>query len=354
MNITSEEWGTYNGKEVCRFRLTGTNGSFVEITNYGATIVSIVVPDNKGELGPVILGFNELDGYHNDKCYIGSTIGRVANRISNAVFKLNNKSYQLEANDFPNSNHSGASGFHTRVFDFEIKEHALVLKLSSETGEGGFPGKLDFTVSYYWTDSDQLFVIYEAITDEDTPANFTNHAYFNLSSGVNNVLNHRLTILAPYLLEADPTHIPTGKIIPTGEKTFLGNKIKDRLIVADKLATGINSYYVVEKKIGKKSSEPVAILDCPDSGRRLIVYTSYPGVMVYTGDYLLSDHPGLTGENYHPFDGLCLECQHYPDAPNQPSFPSIMLKAGENYFEQIVYEFRRTNDRSPALGNVGG
>ncbi|SHN27648.1 aldose epimerase family protein [Mucilaginibacter sp. OK098] len=333
--ITLEKFGIYDDKELLLFTVKNANGAFIQLTNYGATIVSVVAPGRNGELEHVIAGFDEPEDYLVDKCYIGSTIGRFANRIGNAAFKLDGKQYHLEANDNTNTNHGGGSGYNLRVFDYKIEDDKLIFTLNSPDGDGGFPGNLGLTVSYQWTENNQLKITYLAETDQLTIANFTNHAYFNLSGKGGSMLNHQLTIYADQVLETDKEYIPTGKVIPAGKSALSVDRIGDK--IKENKGEGFNHYYILNNQ--DDNIRLAAVLDDENSGRRLNVYTTYPGLMFYTGDFLESIYPGHLGKPYKPFDGLCLECQYYPDAPNHDSFPSAALKPGEQYREEIIYEF---------------
>lgn len=333
--ITLEKVGIHNEKELLLFTLKNAEGAFVELTNYGAAIVAVMVPNRDGELEPVVAGFGEPEGYLNDNCYIGSTIGRFANRIGNATFELDGKQYHLDANDNANNNHSGSSGYNLRVFDYKIEDDKLSFILHSPDGDGGFPGNLELAVSYQWTDNNQLKIAYLAETDQLTIASFTNHAYFNLSGKGGSMLNHRLTIYADQILETDNEYIPTGKVVPTEKRTFSMDRIGDK--IEENSGEGFNHYYILNNQ--DDNTRLAAVLDDENSGRRLNVYTTYPGLMFYTGDFLKIKYPGHLGKPYEPFDGLCLECQFYPDAPNHNTFPSTVLKPGEQYKEEIIYEF---------------
>ncbi len=333
--ITFRSFGASQERELVLFKLTNKNGCYAELTNYGAAIVSIVVHDKYGKPGNVVLGFNQPQGYLDDTCYIGSTIGRFANRIANARFILDGKQYRLDANDNGNSNHGGSSGFNFRIFDYEIAGESLIFKLTSIDGDGGFPGKLDLQVVYEWTDSDQLKITYLAGTDKPTVANFTNHAYFNLSGKAGSMIDHHLTINGDMILEADKSYIPTGQVISAGLKRFCDDVIGKKMHECG--IKGFNDYYILND--GGAGLKQAAILVHPASGRVMNIYTTYPGLMFYTGDYLESVYPGHWGKPYRSFDGLCLECQLYPDAPNHPHFPSARLYPGEAYHHQIIYEF---------------
>lgn len=337
-NITVRLWGKYQEKAVYLFRIANTDGTFVELTNYGASIVSIHVPDCKGELGNVVLGFPSLKAYLQDRSYIGATIGRFANRIKGAEVELDGKRYVLEDNDHGNSNHGGRSGFHAKVFDFEVGEDQLVFHLYSPDGEGGYPGNLKLSVSYSWNEVHELHIHYAATTDQKTIANFTNHAYFNLSAETHSILDHALRIEAQEMLEMSADYIPTGKIVPVSHAVFSQDKIRDKMTVRGNAISGLNNYYVLDKKAGK----PDAVLMDAFSGRMMEIFTSYPGLLLYTGDYLYSHVLGHHSKNYKPFDGLCLECQYFPDSPRHPHFPSTMLEVGQVYEEYIIFKYKVT------------
>ena len=340
--ITFENFGALQDTGLLLFTLRNNNGAYVELTNYGAAIVSVIVPDKNGKPGNVVLGFDEPEGYLDDTCYIGSTIGRFANRIANSHFTLYGKEYQLDANDNDNSNHSGSSGYNYRVFNHEIGGDTLTFKLTSADADGGFPGKLELQVVYEWTNNNQLKITYLAETDKPTIANFTNHAYFNLSGQACSMLEHRLTINADKVLEANKLYIPTGTLLEAGSKAFDGNYIGQKM--KERGISGFNDYYIL--KDSSDNLKRAATLEHPGSGRKMNIDTTYPGLMFYTGDYLQSTQCGHAGKPYQRFDGLCLECQFYPDAPNHSNFPPATLLPGEVYRQQIIYEFTTTANPS--------
>lgn len=325
-SVTYKAWGTTQDEDIFLFTLTNSSGAFAELTNYGATIVSINVPDKNGKLGNTVIGFPTLQGYLDDTCYIGSTIGRYANRISNARFTLHGETYQLETNDGGNSNHGASSGFNSKVFGFEIYEgEGVTFLIHSKDGEGGYPGNLSLRVTYMWTADNELIISYKSISDKDTYANFTNHTYFNLSNGDLTILDHQLEINADEMVAADDDYIPTGEIVGA-DKAVLD------------AASGINSYYILNEDKQEADGFAARLID-PASGRVLTVSTSYPGIFLYTGDYLNSRHPNLDNRHCQPFEGLCLECQHYPDAMNRPEFPSALLPRHRVYDEYISFKF---------------
>lgn len=336
ITITKIPWGTHQAEAVFLFRLTNTHGAYVEVTNYGATWVSAVVPDRAGKKGHVVLGFPSLEGYLADRCYMGSTVGRFANRIAQARFTLDGKEYRLDATDGINTNHGGRAGFHARVFSYEQRHNGVLFSYTSPAGDGGYPGTLTLRVEYSWNDAQEFTVRYAAVTDQMTVANFTNHAYFNLATE-GTMLDHILSVRASKILAATPAYIPTGEVVAPGNKELTRSTLRHRVTSTGNRLEGLNDYYILDKPA--REQEPAAVLYDPASGRQMEVFTSYPGVMVYTADYLASDQPGHTGSLYKPFEGICIECQYYPDSPNHAHFPSTTLAAGEEYREWIVFKF---------------
>ncbi|MBE9583216.1 galactose mutarotase [Mucilaginibacter sp. JRF] len=332
---THTNWGTTSkGESLYLFRLTNNSGAYVEVSNYGAALVKVMVPDRAGNLGNAVLGFPEAQGYLDDTCYIGSTIGRYANRISNAVFTLDGQTYILEANDGANSNHSASSGFNSKVFGFEQGDDHVVFVLHSNDGDGGYPGNLNLRVTYRWTDDSELQITYHAVSDKPTIANFTNHAYFNLSGNDADILNHSLSISAESVVEAGDDYIPTGKIIGAGDIGFYGEQLKDKITPPK----GINSYYILDEALVAINGYAAKLVD-KTSGRTLEVNTSYPGIFLYTGDYLQSKHRNHNNRQCRPFEGLCLECQLYPDSINRPEFPQAVLDKHQMYNHYIHFKF---------------
>jgi len=340
MTINYKPWGIHQDKEVYLFTLKNEDGSYVALTNYGATIAAIAVPGKNGELVNTILGFDNLEAYVNDRCYIGSTIGRVANRIANAGFSLGDNHYGLDRNDGDHSNHGGHAGFNTQVFDFEVLADAVLFKLYSKAGSGGYPGNLQLAVKYSWTNAHQLHIDYHAEVDKLTIANFTNHAYFNLSGGKTDILQHILAVPADKVLEANEQYIPTGNIIDPGDRVLNGVQVQDKLFTGNGKPQGINQYYIIKAQADVDRKRLAASLTCDQSGLLLNVYTTYPGLMVYTGDFLESNYQGLAFKKYKPFDGICLECQFYPDAVHHQHFTKIELDPADHYHEQIIYKFK--------------
>ncbi|HEY0274344.1 MAG TPA: aldose epimerase family protein, partial [Chitinophaga sp.] len=247
MTITYQQWGLHRGQAVYLFQLVHQNGGRVQLTNYGASIVSVQAPDRRGQAGEVVLGFASLEGFLQDRCYLGATIGRVANRIAGAQFSLDGIWYTLDANDGVHSNHSGPTGLHGKVFGFRVEDDALLFHTRCADGEGGFPGRLDVTVRYRWSADYRLEISYEAVTSRDTIVNITNHAYFNLSGARGAMLDHTLTIPACRLLEADSAYIPTGRLLPAGRKDFReATRISDKAGPGAYQVKGLNDYYLLD------------------------------------------------------------------------------------------------------------
>lgn len=335
--ISQQFWGVHKDQEIYLFKIENAAGAYIELTNYGATIVSAYVPDRHQELGNVILGFPTLQAYLDDNCYLGATIGRFANRIAKASFVLDEKVYALGNNDNGNSNHGGYHGFNTEVFSFKTEEDVLSFELLSADGDGGFPGNLKLKVSYRWTDDFELLIDYTAVTDQKTVANFTNHAYFNLSGKEEKILDHQLTVYSELVVAAGTDHIPTGLIVPADDLSFKGNTIREKLIQTKQEEYGLNTCYFLDQK--EPALIPAALLYEEGSGRTMEVLTSYPGLLLYTAGYLNSKHSGNYSRTYEPFDGLCLECQYLPDSPNHAHFPSSVLIPGEVFSQHITFRF---------------
>ena len=338
MNISKKHWGSVGGKDVYLFRLENSIGNYVEITNYGGCVVSINVPDKEGSVQNVVLGFNSLEGYLQDRCYIGATLGPFANRIANARFTMDGIDYLLEANDGVNTNHSASAGFNNKVFDYLLTNESLILKYLRPDMDGGYPGNLSVEVGYRWTDEQELKISFKALTDKKTVVNLSNHCYFNLSGTAKKIFDHRLSIYAGSVIEAGDDYIPTGRIVEAAEIAFQDSRIVDRMTAMQSHIQGLNVCYVLDGYEAKKEV-CAGILTERSSGRMLTVYTSYPGLLLYTGSYLDSNRPGKHGINYQPFDGLCLECQYFPDSPNHANFPSTVLLPGEVYEASITYQF---------------
>lgn len=332
IKITEQKVSIYKDKPIVLFRLTNSSDAYVEILNYGATIVAVVVPDKNGKLDNVVLHYDNPTDYFSDPFYLGATIGRVANRISDAKFTLEGCTYHLDKNDGNNSNHGGYTGFNQKIFDYQIKESSILLSTKSDNGEGGFPGNLEFSVEYSFSDENELHIQYTACSDKATPINFTNHSYFNLSGQGNTILNDRLKVNTQEYMESNNHFLPTGKICPVKNTAFDFRNYKEigrMLPLKSDNLKGYNAFFV--KNISHNQDEPLASLLNTDSGRTIELYTSMPGILIYTGDF-------LSGK-FKPFEGICLEAQYHPDAVNQPHFEQNILQPSQTKTDTITYRF---------------
>ncbi|TBO40575.1 aldose epimerase family protein [Pedobacter kyonggii] len=336
MNITNTTEDSLSNPvdEVKLIKITNKHGASISLTNYGATLVSVMVPDKNGLLADVILGFAHLEDYFDDQNYLGATIGRFANRIANGKFMLDGKIFHLHTNDGLHTNHSGAFGFSNKVFNYHTEDNKVVFTLYSHEGEGGFPGDMHCSVTYELTDNYEVLINYQAQSNQKTIVSFTNHAYFNLSGRQADIFDHCLSIPSEEMLEMDKDYLPTGKIIPTLTNTFNGQQLADVI----GLNKGLNNYYLLAKNTSTALVLAAELLH-PTSGRRLKVFTDSPGVLLYTGDFLDTTGLGHHGRPYAAFNGVCLECQHYPDAPNQKIAPEVALEKGAVYQQKIIYKF---------------
>ncbi len=340
--ITEKSFGSYEGAPVTEYTISNGNGIQVSIINYGGAITKLVAPGKDGQPGDVVLGFESLDGYlQNNNPYIGSLVGRYANRIANAKFTLNGKTYTLAANNNGNSLHGGVKGFDKVNWKIEKLpgDSSLKLTYQSKDGEEGYPGQLDVEVLYTLTSDNALQIDYTATTDKPTPVNLTNHAYFNLSAGRDSTIsNHHLWINANEFNAVNDVLIPTGNtaVKNTAAMDFNNEKPIGRDI--GQVKEGYDHNWVLNKK--ENQLEKVASLYDPGSGRLMEVFTTEPGMQFYSGNFLDGTLSGTKGgQRYIKHAGLCLETQHYPDSPNQKGFPDTILEPGETYKQTTIYKF---------------
>ena len=333
---------TVNGKTVKLFTLRNKSGMAVEISNYGATLVSIHVPDKDGNDGNVLLGYDDIKGYYNGKSYFGCVVGRFANRIANATFKLDGKEYHLPQNDGLNSLHGGVNSIDKQVWDARIMNDAIRLTTVMKDGDNGYPGNVKLTVVYSLRADNRLVIDYSATTDKTTVLNISNHAYFNLTGDPSNtILNHEININADAFTPVDSTLIPTGELKKVAGSAFdflsfkkIGKDIdqEEQQLVFGK---GYDHNFVLNANDGMS---PVVEVVEKNSGRKMEVYTTQPGIQFYTGNFLNGSEKGR-GVAYQYRSGFCLETQQFPDAPNQSNFPSAVLKPGEAWKSQTAYKF---------------
>ena len=344
--IMKQPWGkSKDGTPVDIYTLRNTKGAEARISNYGGIIVSFKVPDRKGKFGDVVLGYDTLDGYLKASPYFGAIVGRYGNRIGKAKFTLDGKEYTLATNNGPNSLHGGIKGFDKVVWEVKSagtkgSTPSLELHYLSKDGEEGFPGNLSVTAVYTLTDDNGIKLEYTATTDKDTIVNLTQHSYFNLA-GKGDILNHEVMINADKFLPVDSTLIPTGELKPVDGTPFDFRKptaIGARIHQADeqlKLGKGYDHCWVINKPAGTLGLQ--ARVHDPASGRVLEVLSTEPGVQFYTGNFLDGTITGKGGWAYQFRNAFCFEPEHFPDSPNKPEFPSVVLKPGETYKNTIIY-----------------
>lgn len=345
--VSKQVWGQIESQDVYRYTLTNESGSSITISDYGGTVLSIIVPDASGKMADVALGFSTLGEYREKSPYFGCITGRYANRIAKGKFTLDGQSYTLATNNEPNHLHGGEKGFDKKIWKSRVVQNGsepfLVLSATSPDGEEGYPGTLKTTVSYRWTDDNTLQINYRATTDKPTVVNLTNHTYFNLGGhDSGSILDHQLRINAGQYTPIDATSIPTGiaSVEDTPfdfrEATAIGARIEDDHPQLEN-GMGYDHNFVLKTE---DSDELViaAVVTDPETGRTLTVKTTEPGLQFYSGNFL-DKLAGKAASVYEKRSGFCLEAQTFPDSPNQEEFPSPVLRPGETYTQTTIYEF---------------
>jgi aldose 1-epimerase len=326
--------------------LTNANGVEVTITNYGGRIVSVMVPDREGNLKDVVLGFDNISDYMSNDNNLGATIGRYGNRIANGKITVDGVEYQLPQNNFGHTLHGGPEGYHKRLFNAKQSDNqTLVLTYLSKDGEAGFPGNLEVKVTMILTDDNAIDIQYEAETDKETVVNLTNHSYFNLSGDANNtILDEILTINADQFTPVDESFMTTGEILPVEgtpmdfrNPTLIGERIDNYEFEQLKFGDGYDHNWVLNT--AGDISKVAATVYSPQTGILLEVYTTEPGLQVYSGNFLDGSFIGKNGAVYNKRNAICLETQKYPDSPNKTDWPSPFLKPGEKYTSRCIYKF---------------
>lgn len=343
--VTTENFGSFDGREVFLYTLTNKKGDVIKLTNYGAAIVEINVPDRNGQRANVTFGYENLDGYLAGDPYFGKMVGQYANRIARGSFTLEGEEYLLTLNDGSNTLHGGPGGWHSRLWSAEVLKNtdypAVKFTYKKPDMEEGYPGNVVTEVLYTWSDDNEVIMDYKVTTDRTTVINITNHAYFNLhGAGNGNILDHEVIIRASAFTPVNETLIPTGELRSVDGTPFdfrsprlVGERINeayDQLI----LGRGYDHNYVLDM------DEMIAaeVYD-PSTGRLLQVITDQPGIQFYTGNFLDGTQTGRGGKVYQYRSGLCLETQHYPDTPNQETFPTVVLTPEEPFLSSTSYKF---------------
>lgn len=334
---------TLDGKPIKLYRLQNKNGMSVELSNYGATLVALYVPDKNGKIGNVVLGYDDIKGYYQGKSYFGCVVGRYANRIANGKFQIDAQTYAAPINNGMNTLHGGIKSIDKQVWKARQINDGVVFSIVVKDGENGYPGDLKLKVTYSLREDNNLAIDYEASTNKTTVINVTNHAYFNLTGDpIQTILSHNIQLNASQFTPVDITLIPLGAHADVANTPFdfrvlkkIGKDInaKDSQIVFGK---GYDHNFVLY--LSEKSLKLAAIVEEEESGRKMEVFTTEPGIQFYTGNFLDGTEKGR-GTSYQYRSALCLETQHFPDSPNQPSFPTTILKPGDKFTSQTIYSF---------------
>jgi aldose 1-epimerase len=338
---------TTQGTEMHLYSLTNKHGLKATVTNFGATLVSLVTPDRQGKMADIVLGYDNVSGYEKGKAYFGGSIGRYGNRIAGGRFSVNGKTYQLALNDGANHLHGGIKGFNHVVWNARrLSNHSVEFRYTSKDGEEGYPGTLAVSVTYTLTDNDEVRIDYTAKEGQEkgTIVNLTNHSYFNLTGNPQNtIVNHEIALFASRFTPIDAGFIPTGELREVKGTPFdftTATPIGSRIGQPDeqlRFGRGYDHNWVIDRQAAGlvKAAE---VFD-PSSGRLMEVLTTEPGIQFYSGNFLDGTEKGKGGQVYAFRSGLCLETQHYPDSPNKPSFPTTTLKAGQTYSSTTLYRF---------------
>ena len=350
--VTSAPFGTLpDGQKVTLYTLRNASGAQVQITNYGGIVTSLRVPDRRGSLGDVVLGYSNLGDYLTDEqkygTYFGALVGRYANRIAKGQFRLDGHLYRLAINNSPNHLHGGFAGWSRRLWQARPLSLAngtgIELRLVSLSGDEGFPGTVRARVRYEWNNQNQLRIIYRATTDRATPIVLTHHSYFNLAgAGSGTVLSQQLRLNASRFTPIDKTSIPLGYYSRVAGTPFdfrrfhpIGQRINANSVQL-RNGAGYDHNFVLDHPAGHLDLAATAF--APTSGREMRVYTTEPCIQLYTGNFL-TGMGGKDGQNYPRRSGFCLEAQHAPDSPNQRAFPSVILRPGQTYRQTTIFSF---------------
>lgn len=345
LSIRKEYVAQLNGRDVYKIFLYNGEQSII-VTNLGCSMISVETPDKSGVCKNIVAGFPTIGDYLVNRDYLGCIVGRYANRIAEGKFFLNGKQYQLPVNNDTNHLHGGVEGFHKKIWDIIDVEAtddrvAIVFNYLSKDGEEGYPGNLGVTATYSLTRQNQLCIEYFAETDKATPVNLTNHSYFNLSGfDVPYIDTHFLQVNASFYTEKNDRNIPTGTILPVSGTPLDFRNLKKLGMDIDRFPRdlGFDHNFVLEKQVGHEMVFAAKLCE-PASGRVLNVYTSQPGIQVYTANYWDGTVKGLHGGFFQKHGAVALETQAFPDSPNQPHFPNTILNPGQQYFSKTVFEF---------------
>ena len=346
ISVSKKSFGrTRDGREVSLYTLENSRGMRAEVTNYGAILVRLLVPDDRGETADVVLGYDTLEGYERNGSFFGATIGPSANRIAGAKFTIDGTEYAVDVNDGPNNLHSHMElGYHKKIWDAQEGENSVTFTVRDADGDLGFPGNKMLQLTYVLDEDNGLTLRYHGESDRNTVRNPTNHTYFNLKGhGAGNIEDHELTLKASRYTPVLPGAIPTGELAPVAgtPMDFTVSKRIGKEIGTDweqlKLTSGYDHNWVVEDWDGQLRH--IATVTAPGSGRTLLAYSTLPGVQFYAGNNIAPEE-GKEHARYGKRSGLCLETQYFPNSVNQPDFPSCVFGPGREYDSVTVYRFR--------------
>jgi aldose 1-epimerase len=347
MSIHKELWGhAEDGAQILKYTLRNSSGAKVCLGSVGAGITSVIVPDKDGKMDDVVIGYKDPLSYFHDGPCAGKCPGRYANRIALGKFTLDGVTYdKLPINNGPNHLHGGPDGFANRVWDSRTEDDSVIFSIFSKDGDAGYPGNVRAEVHYTWNDDNELRIDFYATSDKPTVINLTNHSYFNLNGeGSGTVKNQILYLNASKWLPTDKDLIPTGELqdVKGTPMDFTQDKKIGKDLDADfpalKYGKGYDNCFCIDN-YSKGEIQFAARLYSPKTSRVMKVYTTQPGLQVYTGNWLNGCPEGKNGHVYHDYDAVALECQHFPDSPNEPAFPSTVLRPGETYTETIIFAF---------------
>ena len=335
--------------EIKTYTLTNKSGASVTLSSLGAAIQKIIVPDKDGKLDDVVIGYDNLESYLKDGPCAGKCPGRYANRIAEGSLEIDGKIYSLPINNGPNHLHGGPEGFQNRIWDSRLDEDAVEFMYFSEDGEMGYPGNLKVVARYEWSENNELRLTFTAQCDAPTVINLTNHSYFNLDGHASgSVLDHKLKLNCSLYLPTDNTLIPLGEPDPVAgtpmdflEPKAIGKDIKEDFPALN-YGKGYDACWIIDGYQEGQLAE-AAELTAAKSGRTLKVYTTQPGIQIYTGNWLKGCPTGKGGAIYDDYCAVALECQHFPDSPNNPDYPSTLLRPGETFEEAIIFAFGCSN-----------
>ncbi|XP_054759167.2 galactose mutarotase-like [Lytechinus pictus] len=339
MPVTKDEYGrTSDGEVIDQYTITNKGGMKAKFIDYGASLIELWVPDQQGNAVDVVLGWPDLKGYENNSFYFASVVGRVANRIAKGSFSIDGVKYQLNINNGPNTNHGGIKSFHLKVWKGCIEgDDKVTLTYVSPDGEEGFPGEVTASVTYQLTDDNRLVISFVATTTKATPINLCNHSYFNLAGHkTGSIIDHLIQINAENYTPLDDTSVPTGEIVAVKDTVFdLREPVKIGDRIYDVPGLGFDHNFCIQSSL----EAPCARVSHPGSGRCMEMFTTKPGIQLYSANYLDDTCKGKEGFTYAKHGGFCLESQYYPNSVNQPNFSKSVLRPGEQYNHTTVYKF---------------